>query len=88
MIVGSFLRFKSPRHSFGYQWLEKVKINNYAKFEPNIPCSSRVMSILLTDDGQPDLCSANNNTNWHVKQPLLMDEASIKDAVTHASYRQ
>ena len=41
-----------PHHHFAYQWLENVKIDKYAKFDPNIPCSSRVMSI-LTNWQQP-----------------------------------
>ena len=32
-------------HIFSYQWLDNVKIHKYTKFEPNIPCGSRLMSI-------------------------------------------
>ena len=28
-----------------YQWLDDVKIRKYTKFEPNMSCGSRVMSI-------------------------------------------
>ena len=48
VIFGSFLRFKcyqQPRHHFAYQWLDNVKINKYAKFDPTLPCGSRVLSI-------------------------------------------
>ena len=34
------------------QWLDNVKKNKYTKFEPNIPCGSRVMSI-FTKRAQP-----------------------------------
>ena len=27
----------NPRHHFAYQWLDNIKINKYAKFDPNIP---------------------------------------------------
>ena len=35
----------NPSHGFVYQWLDNVKINRYAKFDPNIPCGSRVIRI-------------------------------------------
>ena len=41
-----------PRHHFAYKWLDNIKINKYAKFDPNIPCGSIVMSRLKG-------CSAN-----------------------------
>ena len=28
-------------HRFVYLWLDNVKINTHAKFDPNIPCGSR-----------------------------------------------
>ena len=34
-----------PRHGLASQWLENVKMYKYAKFDPNIPFGSRVMSI-------------------------------------------
>ena len=34
---------------FAYQWLKNVKTNKYAKFDNNLPCGPRVMSILLID---------------------------------------
>ena len=34
-----------PCHRFAYQWLDNIKINKYAKFDPNIQCGSWVMSI-------------------------------------------
>ena len=34
-----------PRHHFAYQYLDNVKIDKYAIFNPNIPCGSWVMSI-------------------------------------------
>ena len=39
-----FLRFEfsqQPLHHFAHQWLDNVKINTYAKFDPNITCGSR-----------------------------------------------
>ena len=48
VILGGFLRFifsKHPRHRFACLWLDIVKIYKYAKFDPNIPCGSRFMSI-------------------------------------------
>ena len=33
---------------FAYQWLDNVKIHRYAKFEPNAPRGSRIMSIFTT----------------------------------------
>ena len=37
-----------PRHFFAYQWLDNVRINKYAKFDPNKPCDKRVISIFTT----------------------------------------
>ena len=37
---------------FLYQWLDNVKMHQYTKFEPDIPCGSRVMSI-FTKRAQP-----------------------------------
>ena len=34
-----------PRHRFAYQCLHNVKMYKYAKFDKNIPCGSRVMSV-------------------------------------------
>ena len=48
-----------PCHRFTYQWLDKVEINKYAKIDPNIPCGSSVMSILLTDHNRLEWCSSN-----------------------------
>ena len=37
-----------PHHHFANHWLiDNVKINNYAKFDLNIPCGSRVISIFI-----------------------------------------
>ena len=55
VIFGSFLRFKfsqQPRHRFAYEWLDNVKINKYVKFDPNIPCGSKVINT-LTDWPRP-----------------------------------
>ena len=43
-----------PCHLFAYQLLDNVKINKYAKIDPKIPFSSRVMSSLLTDHDRPE----------------------------------
>ena len=42
--------------SYACQWLGNVNMHIYAKFDKNIPCSSRVMSI-FTDYGRTDLHS-------------------------------
>ena len=34
---------------YASQWLENVDIQTYAKFDQNIPCGSRVISIFMTD---------------------------------------
>ena len=34
-----------PNHRFESQWLDNAIINKYAKYDTNIPCGSRVMSI-------------------------------------------
>ena len=34
-----------PVRPLAYQWLDNVKMYKYAKFDQNIPCSSRVMNI-------------------------------------------
>ena len=48
-----------PRRRFAYQCLEDAKMFKYArKFDRNIPCSSRVMSVSITDQGRPAGCSA------------------------------
>ena len=49
-----------PRHDFAYHRLDKVKIKkkNNAKFDPNVPCGSKVMNISLTDHNSLKYCSA------------------------------
>ena len=42
--------------------LTNVKINKFAKFDPNIPCGSRVMSIF---------------TNTHISRALVCDSATL-----------
>ena len=54
-----------------YQSLDNVDMNMYAKFCPNIPCGSRVMSIFANWQNPLDWCSANSRPS--------------KEAVTHAS---
>ena len=39
------LMLGKPRHRFAYKWLDNIKINKYAKFDPNILYVSRVMRI-------------------------------------------
>ena len=51
-----------PRRRFGYQWLDNVTINKYAKYDPNIPCGLRVMSIF---------------TNWPRPARLMVSKASF-----------
>ena len=45
---------QKPRHRFAYQSRDNVKVYKFAKFDPNIPCGS----FLLTDHDRPDWCSA------------------------------
>ena len=49
----------NPYLRFAYQWLDSIKINKYAKFDPNIPQGSRVISgagnvCFLDDHALPD----------------------------------
>ena len=59
-----------PCHHFEYQWLDNVNINKYAKFDPNILCGSRVMSIF---------------TNVPQPAGLMLSKASSINKITHAS---
>ena len=64
VIFGSLLCFKLSqqlRHRFAYQWLDNVKINKYAKFDPNLSCRSRVMSTF---------------TKWPRRARLMLRKAS------------
>ena len=47
-------------HRFAYQFLENVKMYKYAKFDQNIWCNSRIMSIFIkkTSTDQNERCSA------------------------------
>ena len=44
-----------PRHRFAYQWLDNVKINKYAKPEPDKPWGSKVMTTTQRTDAQQTL---------------------------------
>ena len=53
------LLFRTPketdsRRHFTYQFLNNVKVNKFAEIDQNIPCASRVMSILLIANGLTD----------------------------------
>ena len=39
------MMFGEASSLFAYQWLDNIKINKYAKFNPNIPYGSGVMSF-------------------------------------------
>ena len=59
----------TPRPRFAYQWSDNVKMYNYAKFEPNMSCGSKIMSI-LTDriDAQQSrvhACQGLDNVDMH-----------------------
>ena len=63
--ITSFMEFKKkkilakPSHNFAYLCLINVKMYTYAKFDQNIPCGLRVMSIFFKDLNLPKLCLAN-----------------------------
>ena len=47
------------RYHFAYQWLDNLKINKYAKFDPNKLCVvQELRAVSLTDYDRLDWCSA------------------------------
>ena len=37
----------NSRDHYAYQWLDNVKINKFAKYDPNIPCGSTIMRVFF-----------------------------------------
>ena len=69
VIMSEIKLSKQPRRLFAYQWLDNVKTNKYAKFDPNMPCGSRFMGISLTGhnrrtDAQQSFACADPKTNF------------------------
>ena len=57
--------------SYNNSIMDTVEINKYAKFDPDIPCGSWVMSIFI---------------NWPQPAEMMLSKpSSIKKTVTHAS---
>ena len=65
------MMLSEPCNRVEYQWLSNVKINEYAKFDLNIPCVSSVMSILLT----------GHDRRTDARQSLI----HLKKGITHTS---
>ena len=49
------------------QGIDSVDMHKYAKFDQNIPCGSRVLSILLTANGGTDSHSDYSAHMWIVQ---------------------
>ena len=53
------------------QWLDNSDMHLYAKFDQNIPCCSRVMSILLADHGRSD-----SHSDFSADQRVVQDHSA------------
>ena len=45
MYIPNTANLLRPEKSFAYQFLDNVKMYKYKKFDHNMPCGSRIMSI-------------------------------------------
>ena len=58
LMLSKLSSFKICRYTC--QWLDNVNMHFNAKLNRNIPCDSRVISILLTDHGRTESHSADS----------------------------
>ena len=63
----------APRARFAHQWMHNVEMCEYAKFDSNIPCGSRVMSV-FTNWPQTD-----RPINRSSAKPRLHQKARLND---------
>ena len=62
---------------FVYQCLDNVEINKCAKFDQNIPCCSRVMSVFIYHY-RPNGCSAKPRPRFQGRRRFLKSGAAIE----------
>ena len=71
----------NPCHHFAYQWQGNIRINKYAKFDPNDK-TQELWGFSLTDHNRLDWCSANPRPS---KRWFEMPEHVVRE-YWHACY--